>query len=170
MPELYLSRLFYASTATEKYSSAELGDILTSCRKNNPALDITGMLFLGNNYFLQCLEGPRANINALYKQILADERHAKVEVLEFKEVFSRYFDEWAMKYVGSMKVINKILKETGLKEFNPYMVDNYTLNLMVEAFRDYNEPESPTVAENSGIKKKKGSFDVLGFFKRSSSV
>ena len=165
MPETHLSRLFYASTASEKYTPAELGNILRSCRKNNPALSITGMLFLGNGYFLQCLEGPRSNINALYKKILMDERHTQVEILEFKEVMNRYFEEWAMKYVGSMKVISKILKETGLKEFNPYLIDNYTLNLMVEAFRDYYEPENAgNVSSNEG--QKKGSFGILGFFKR----
>lgn len=166
MSELYLSRLFYASTATEKYTSAELGNILRSCRKNNPALDITGMLFLGNGYFLQCLEGPRSNINSLYRKIMADERHTQVEILEFREVVERYFAEWTMKYVGSMKVISKILKETGLKEFNPYLIDNYTLSMMIEAFRDYNEPESPTITQSDGVKKKKGNFDILGLFKR----
>jgi len=166
MSEIYLSRLFYASTATEKYSPTELGNILKSCRKNNPALNITGMLFLGNGYFLQCLEGPRSNVNALYKKILVDERHTEVQVLEFREVADRYFGEWTMKYVGSINVISKILKETGLKEFNPYLVDNYTLNAMVEAFRDYNEPEA-AVADTSGVKNKKGGFDILGMFKRS---
>lgn len=167
MADIYLSRLFYASTATEKYTSAELGDILKSCRKNNSPLDITGMLFLGNGYFLQCLEGPRGNINLLYNKILKDQRHTKVEILEFKEVADRYFAKWTMKYVGSMNVISKILKETGLKEFNPYLVDNYTLNSMAEVFRDYNEPETPVVADTSGVKKKKGNFDILGMFKRS---
>lgn len=178
MSEHYLSRLFYASTATEKYTSAELGNILRSCRKNNPALDITGMLFLGNGYFLQCLEGPRSNINSLYKKIMIDERHTQVEVLEFREVVERYFDEWTMKYVGSMKVISKILKETGQKEFNPYSIDNYTLNLMMDAFRNYQVPaDSPSTNNpdaavlppelSSGVQKKKSSFDILGLFKRS---
>lgn len=168
MPDIYLSRLFYGSTATDQYSPLEIGSILESCRRNNPALDITGMLFFGNGYFLQCLEGPRSNINLLYKKIMVDPRHSDVQVLEFKEVGHRYFGDWTMKYVRSATVIAKILKETGAKEFNPYLIDNYTLNMMAEAFRDHPESESTVpAASDGGVAKKKGSFDILNMFKRS---
>lgn len=142
MSDSYLSRLYYASTATEKYSPLEMGNILEACRRNNPVLNITGMLFMKNNFFFQCLEGPRENVNILYKKIRQDERHSNVQLLEFKEVGSRYFEGWAMKYVSSAAVIGKILKETGVQNFNPYIIDNYTLNLMIAALRDQPLPES----------------------------
>lgn len=168
MSDIYLSRLFYGSTATDQYSPLEIGNILESCRRNNPALDITGMLFFGSGYFLQCLEGPRSNINLLYKKIMVDPRHNDVQILEFKEVGHRYFGEWTMKYVRSATVISKILKETGAKDFNPYLLDNYALNAMAEAFRDHHESDAaPTAVPEVGVAKKKSNFDILNMFKRS---
>jgi hypothetical protein len=159
MSEKFLTRLYYASTATEKYSPMEIGNILEACRKNNPPLDVTGMLFLGNRYFLQCLEGPREGLNILYQKLIHDERHTNVQLLEVKEVGSRYFDEWSMKYLGSMTVITKILRSSGMKEFNPYLLDSYTINAVMEVFRDYNEPE----VTDAGVKRKKS---FMGLFSR----
>jgi len=161
-----LSRLFYASTATEHYSPLEIGDILEACRRNNRPLNVTGMLFLGNNYFLQCLEGPRANVNTIYHKILADQRHTDIQLLEFKEIGARHFADWTMKYVRSAAVIDKIMSETRMKEFNPYGLDTVTLNMMGEAFRDYIEPTTPVEKEGVAVKKKSG-LNILDMFKRS---
>lgn len=166
MSEINLSRLYYASTATEQYSPLEIGNILNPCRKNNPALDVTGVLFFGNGYFLQCLEGSRANINLLYRKISLDPRHTDVQLLEFKEVSSRFFEEWSMKYVPSINVIAKILKETGLKEFNPYLLDGYTLNAMAEVFRSYIVPEK--IQESVANPKKSTARGILDIFRKRS--
>lgn len=163
-PQL-LSRLFYASTATEQYSPMEVGNILEACRKNNTDLDVTGMLFFGNGYFLQCLEGSRAHINITYQRIAMDHRHKNIQLLEFKEIGSRYFENWTMKYIRSATVIDKILKETGMKEFNPYLLDTFALNAMAAAFRDYIEPA--VSIEKEATSKKKNSFGILDIFKRS---
>lgn len=160
-----LSRLFYASTATEHYSPLEVGNILEACRTNNTALDVTGMLFFGNGYFLQCLEGSRAHVNIIYTRISMDTRHTNIQILEFKEIGNRYFENWTMKYIRSAAVIEKILKETRMKEFNPYLLDTFALNAMATAFRDYVEPVVPV--EKEAAPKKKGNFGILDIFKRS---
>ncbi len=136
-----LFRLCYASTATEQCSSMEIGYILEASLKNNVALNITGALFYGNHYFLQFLEGEEANVESLYQKIAEDKRHTNVKVLEFKEVHTRYFEEWSMKYVSYPLIINKILQETGLKEFNPYLLNNNGVNALAEAFRNHYEPD-----------------------------
>ncbi len=149
MRDKFLTRLLYASTAAKSYNSSELGRILESCRKNNPRLAVTGMLFLDNNYFLQCLEGSRENVNALYRQLLQDSRHENVQILEMKEVTERYFGDWSMKYVPSAAVIKRIMQETGLRQFDPYAIDNYTVNAMMESFRNYRD------ADQNGVPKTK---------------
>jgi len=159
MTDLHLSRLSYASTITEAYSPMEIGNILEDCRTNNPPLDVTGMLFLGNGYFFQCLEGPRSHINKLYMDIYSDARHKDVQILELKEINIRYFSEWSMKYVRSTHVADTVLKETGMRSFNPYELDGYTLNLLLEAFRNHQEHDEPHQAE-------KGKSSFWGMFKK----
>lgn len=141
-----LYRLCYASTATEKCTALQVGSILEAAYRKNVELNITGALFFGNNYFLQFLEGGRGNINHLYSTIYHDERHTNLQVLEFKEVDSRYFEKWSMKYVQFPYVIEKILRETGLNEFNPYLIDGYAINAIAEAFRNHYEPEADAAA------------------------
>lgn len=141
MSEIYLSRLCYASTATERCTSLQVGSILEASFRNNAELDVTGALFFGNNYFLQFLEGPRENVNFLYHKIALDDRHTNLQILEFREVGSRYFEEWSMKYVRFPHVITKILKESRLKEFNPYKFDGHAVAGIAEAFRNHYDPE-----------------------------
>jgi hypothetical protein len=169
MSEINLSMLCYASTATEKCSAIEIGLIVDASHHNNARLQVTGALFFGNNYFLQFLEGSRHNLNLLYNKIARDERHHNIQVLELKEVGSRYFPEWSMKYVRSPSVAAKIYREAGLKEFNPYLLDNVTLNAMALAFRNHHEPnEVKHTATEHYIEttKKKSNFDILRLFGR----
>jgi hypothetical protein len=169
MSEMNLSMLCYASTATEKCSAIEIGLIIDASHRNNARLQVTGALFFGNNYFLQFLEGSRHNLNLLYNKIIRDERHTNMQVLELREVGSRCFPEWTMKYVRSPSVAAKIYREAGLKEFNPYLLDSAALNAMALAFRNhhdadeakYNATERPIE-----IAKKTSSFDILKLFGR----
>lgn len=160
MNSVSLFRLCYASTATEKCTSLQVGSILEASFRNNAELDITGALFFDNHYFLQFLEGSRGNVNYLYRKIAKDERHTNLQVLELKGVDSRYFAEWTMKYVQFPNVIAKILRETGLKEFNPYLLDGYAVHGMAEAFRNHHDPVIPKPTAS----KQKHSFNVLGMF------
>lgn len=156
-----LCRLYYASTATQEYLPHDIGEILKSCKTVNPSLSVTGLLFFGEGYFLQCLEGSRENINYLYRKITRDSRHKDVELLEFKDVEERYFEEWSMKYVNSANVISNILKQTGLKKFNPYLLDSYTLNAMTEAFRDYVPPDKTKAGVLNTAKSKLNIFNLF---------
>lgn len=169
MSEVNLATLCYASTATERCSSIEIGLIVEAAKKNNARLNITGVLFFGNNYFLQILEGPRHHINILYNKIVKDERHTNMQVLELREIGSRCFPEWTMKYMRSPSVAAKIYREVGLKEFNPYLLDSIALNALALAFRNHQEPDEVKhveTANHSEPAKKKTNFDILKLFGR----
>ena len=86
-----------------------------------------------------------------------------------KEVGSRCFPEWSMKYVRSPSVAAKIYREAGFKEFNPYLLDKLALNAMALAFRNHHEPnEVKHAATEHSIEttKKKSNFDILRLFGR----
>jgi len=71
---MFLSRILYASTTTDQFKPKDIEDILSKARQENSKLNITGMLCFSSNYFLQCIEGSRANVNELYHKILNDKR------------------------------------------------------------------------------------------------
>ncbi len=91
-------RLIYMSHFNGSANPHDIQDILAISRKNNEEWGITGALCYNPNYFLQCLEGPRDSVNTLYKQILCDERHQEVTLLEYCDIHERKFEKWSMAY------------------------------------------------------------------------
>ncbi len=78
------------------YDSAILAGILTTARRNNPRLDITGALICRNDIYLQLIEGDAAAIDALFERISTDDRHHAVTLLSRLKVADRIFPDWAM--------------------------------------------------------------------------
>ena len=126
MPNDNLIRLSYASTSAWRgqgggtASDKEIPRILQACRKNNPELQIGGVLHYGNGYFFQVLEGPAAAVDHLYNKIAKDLRHTDVTTLERIDQSRRRFPDWSMKYVPFEEDVNNVLKRYRLSEFNPY--------------------------------------------------
>ena len=52
-----LSQLVYVSNRKQNCSAEEIEKILNSCKKNNPPLDIEGVLLYSNTKFIQLVEG-----------------------------------------------------------------------------------------------------------------
>ena len=61
-----LVRLIYASTSVNLVNSAEVASIVEKAAAKNAKNHITGLLLAGEQHFLQCLEGGREEVNALY--------------------------------------------------------------------------------------------------------
>jgi outer membrane receptor for monomeric catechols len=94
---------------------------LASSRKNNQQLAVTGALSLSNGIFLQCLEGERSAVNALYHHILKDKRHNKPEVLVLEEITQRQFTGWNMGLIAATTENTALfLKYSSTAEFDPF--------------------------------------------------
>jgi Sensors of blue-light using FAD len=52
-----LSQLVYVSNRKANCTEAEIEKILASCKKNNPPLNITGVLLYSDIKFIQLVEG-----------------------------------------------------------------------------------------------------------------
>jgi Sensors of blue-light using FAD len=113
-------RLTYASRA-KNLGPSDVKDILRSSQKNNLALGVTGALCLSNGIFLQCLEGDRTAVNALYHRILLDPRHIHPAILDFEEIVCRQFGVWSMGLVSTTAENRAMfLKYSTGTEFDPY--------------------------------------------------
>jgi hypothetical protein len=93
-------RLIYKSRAsTDVVSNEVINQLVEQSAKANKARQITGLLLLSGNRFLQVLEGPYQDVNRLYGNIMRDTRHCDVELVTFEPMESRYFEEWNMRLV-----------------------------------------------------------------------
>jgi hypothetical protein len=118
-------RLIYVSHFSGSVNPNDIQDILSISRKNNEGWGITGALCYDPNFFLQCLEGPRDRVNSLFKQIICDERHQQVTLLEYSDIHQRKFANWSMAYARIDESTESIiLKYSGSRVFTPFSMNS----------------------------------------------
>lgn len=105
-------RLLYFSQSKDVKSDEEVQSILQSSRRNNAALDITGVLVYGGGLFMQVLEGPQQAVLRLYVKILDDRRHSNIQIIHITITDKRIFEGWSM---GCIKRSNSLEFEQILK-------------------------------------------------------
>ncbi len=93
-----LIHLIYSSAATYDFTETEILNLLEKARKNNEALNVTGMLLYTDGSFFQVLEGPAGAVDELFKLIGKDERHTQVATIIREPIARRSFGEWTMGY------------------------------------------------------------------------
>ncbi len=115
-------QIAYLSSATAPMSRQDLQDLLGTCRENNAARGITGMLLYGNGTFLQVLEGDEVTVDALLDTIRKDPRHGDLQVLHRKTVDRRQYPDWTMGFTqlsdGDLRKV-KGLQDFTAQDFNP---------------------------------------------------
>lgn len=116
-----LIRLIYVSAAVGPQTGTMTHSILEKAQVWNQAHDITGVLCQDDGFFLQALEGERAEVTKLYARIYEDRRHSNVEIIHCECIAKRRYNNWSMAHVSfaSMDLQTKIK----WPEFDPYSAD-----------------------------------------------
>lgn len=131
-----LFRLVYASRAVlpvlAKFD-ATVQDILKTSERNNPRMDVTGVLLAHRGWFIQALEGPRRNVSMVFATIGRDLRHAQLELLDAGPATERRFGQWSMCAHAVTSAATPILKTLELSpDFDPFQMDGRkALELMI---------------------------------------
>lgn len=94
MKDLY--QLTYSSTAISVPDTKMIAEILQTARRNNQALNVTGVLLHKDGHFIQVLEGYQTAVKALFARIVEDPRHFNVKKLQEDVVKNRVFQDWRM--------------------------------------------------------------------------
>ncbi len=93
---MHLVRLLYVSTALEAFTSDSLEELGQAAARANLVRGVTGVLLYSDGSFLQVIEGRRLEIDALYRSITQDPRHACIERLLYEQDTRRVFPDWTM--------------------------------------------------------------------------
>lgn len=148
-----LIRVTYVSRSTFKPFGAQSGiepnvaRILSQSRSNNLHRNLVGVLYYGNGCFFQCLEGNSEDIDHLLESLRRDPRHRDLEVLSRESIESLSFMDWNMKYVSVDQKVQDLLKQNGMKRFDPYQFSPEMIKQLVDVFHQLPEPVSPTEIE-----------------------
>ncbi len=131
--------LMYASKTNSEHSQIkqDLMDILTEAINFNSLNDITGVLYYGNGYFLQYLEGEKHQVESLFHHmILKDQRHHNCEIIFSKPSENRSFERWSMKFAPINMKIKDFFKQHHVDEFNPYLLTTDSIPAFIKLLAD----------------------------------
>jgi hypothetical protein len=91
-----LAHLAYVSSRKSNCSDQEIEKILSACEKNNPSLDITGVLMYSDKQFIQYVEGESSALTSLYDKIKLDNRHERAVMISYGPIEKKIFPSWHM--------------------------------------------------------------------------
>jgi hypothetical protein len=91
-----MHQLLYVSNTAHNLTVGDLDNILTTSRRNNAMLGITGLLLFIEGGFLQILEGEERAVRELYARVATDPRHANPHLMLDREIPVRAFPQWSM--------------------------------------------------------------------------
>ena len=94
-----ICRLLYVSKKARNLEITDFRDLAYVSNEKNLKRGIAGILCYQNGNFMQLLEGPPREVNDLFRNILNDERHHLVTLLDYQLVPCQTFPRWGMKYV-----------------------------------------------------------------------
>jgi len=96
MTEPDLDSIVYVSSAVRLLSLDEIVYLLKRARERNKEYKITGvLLYIGGN-FMQYLEGPKDNLDLIYKIIQEDDQHTGIIIVSREAIEERQFSDWSM--------------------------------------------------------------------------
>ncbi|HKL50891.1 MAG TPA: BLUF domain-containing protein [Wenzhouxiangellaceae bacterium] len=95
-----------------------------------------GIFHYGNRFFLQCLEGPREAIEAIYRRNSDDVRHKNTELLVVEPIERRMFPENTMSYVSMRRQLLQLLGRHGVGEFNPFRITPAMLGEFLQMYAE----------------------------------
>ncbi len=122
-----LTRLIYASEASDPLQASGIEDMLRTARAKNRLRDITGLLVFDHRYFLQALEGDRQHLSDLYGSLVRDSRHRRLLLLQCGPVDERQFGDWSMGFVPADAARQRLLlQHTASSRFEPHRLSAAT--------------------------------------------
>jgi hypothetical protein len=84
-------------------SNEMLKDILNESNSRNQACNVTGLLVLIGDRFIQLLEGNEEDISSIYASIAKDKRHHQVVKVLSGNYSKRLFHDWSMAFARITK-------------------------------------------------------------------
>ncbi len=116
-----LTRLTYASIASDPLTPAGVQAIVDHARAANERRQVTGMLVFDRNCFLQTLEGRREAVSETFCRIAADPRHRRILLMDVLPVDERLFANWTMGFAAAdARGRELFLRFGGSDEFEPH--------------------------------------------------
>ncbi|NYZ61768.1 BLUF domain-containing protein [Luteimonas deserti] len=91
-----IRQLLYRSGQLYEFTTADMIRLLLESRSRNARRGISGMLLMRDGLFMQLLEGPAPDVDALFARISVDPRHCEVQLVTRTERDTPLLSHWRM--------------------------------------------------------------------------
>ena len=133
---MQLTRLIYVS----KHDGVDvetLDRILHTSRANNVRDGVTGALIIGEQHFMQLLEGDRTAVGACFMRITRDDRHHGIQVICSGDEEHRLFFEWSMHRIETSRIKQEILSRYTINgDFDPARMSQFAIEDLCRTLSD----------------------------------
>ncbi len=102
---MHLKSVLYVSTALKSFTPKELEDLEAIAYSNNLMLNLSGYLYFAKGTFVQYIEGPEENLDALFSRICSDDRHTVVRWISEEDIENRRFPNWSMRMLRTNDLV-----------------------------------------------------------------
>ena len=136
---IYFSR--YLGTLDQ--IDSDLKQICESAKTNNSALNVNGVLFFQDGYFIQAIEGEEKDLRFLMNKISCDRRHTEIKYIMDQSIPQRSFNEWNMDSFnldsGTLEFKDKL---TEYRVMFKKMITDLDAEVFIDALKEFlNDPE-----------------------------
>ncbi|MBU4213573.1 MAG: BLUF domain-containing protein [Actinobacteria bacterium] len=130
-----LTQLLYFSEVRD-LGPGGAADVLEQSRRRNKIDFVTGVLLFNQNYFLQCLEGSRETVTAVFGSIAVDPRHGRVTLMSVRDIDERVFPDWSMGFVSSTTALRaSLLRVSPTDRFEPAALSSTSAVALMTSLR-----------------------------------
>lgn len=136
---MQIVRLMYASKINKNDSNLKsiLIQMLDEAVDFNYRNNVTGVLYYGDGYLIQCIEGQKKIIDELFfNKIIKDVRQKHCEILHYADCNKRIFSQWSMKFLPINKKIKDFFMQYHFAEFNPYLLTTESTKSFISILAD----------------------------------
>jgi hypothetical protein len=95
----------YVSRANAFVDAAQVEQLMVAARKRNLQLGISGMLVYFDETFMQYIEGPRPQLELVYRIIRKDSLHSGLIKLVKAGITERVFPDWSMLFESPIRAL-----------------------------------------------------------------
>jgi len=126
--------MVYVSRRPSRSRREQLTRLKQQCLRNNRENHVSGVLLVGEDWFLQMLEGPAPVLDALFERIEADPRHWDVRLLNRRTIEQPLSRAWGMLQIEDEKRLDCLAASVGAPTpFDPWRTAPQKLPLVLLA-------------------------------------
>jgi len=111
---MFISRANFSNWADARGVELEISRIMYPSPRTSADDRVGGIFHQRNRWFLQCIEGPRDALQAVWQRHLADPRHTDSTIRVLEPIERRSFPPGAMRYAGMRPQLRRLRERHGL--------------------------------------------------------